>query len=246
MQGSIHSIDTFSTLDGPGIRIVVFLQGCHLRCVYCQNPDTWDPHSARATLYSSADLMARIRRGVHYYQASGGGLTFSGGEPLLQHCFVREVFQHCQGEGIHTALDTSLYISPNRVEGVLPFTNLVLADVKHINSARSRDLTGQFNDLNLSNLKIINDAGVPLWVRYVVVPGYTDSEADIAALGRLLKPLRTVERIELLAYHTLGVHKWKLLKLRYALDDIQPPRPEHMQCLQSVLAAIINKPVYIT
>lgn len=245
MVGSIHSIDTFSTLDGPGIRMVVFLQGCHLRCIYCQNPDTWDPHAAQARLCSSADLISRIRRGLHYYEPSGGGLTFSGGEPLLQHCFVGEVFSRCQAEGIHTALDTSLYISPSRVKGVLPVTDLVLADVKHVNSARSRGLTGQYNDLNLSNLRIVNDAGVPLWIRYVVVPGHTDSEADIAALGRLVNPLRRVERVELLAYHTLGVHKWKMLNRPYALDDIEPPGPERMKKLQRLLAEIAGKPVYI-
>lgn len=245
MQGRVHSIDTFSTLDGPGIRMVVFLQGCHLGCVYCHNPDTWDPRSTKAALYSSGDLMALVRRGLDYYQASGGGVTFSGGEPLLQHCFVSEVFQQCQKEGIHTALDTSLYISPSRISGVLPFTSLVLADVKHVDSVCSRDLTGQYNDLNLSNLKTVNDAGVPLWVRYVVVPGYTDSEADIRALGHLLNPFDTLERIELLAYHTLGVHKWELLNLPYALQDVKPPGSEKMQHLQGVLAEIANKPVYI-
>ncbi len=245
MQGKIHSIETFSTLDGPGIRMVVFLQGCSLRCLYCQNPDTWDPHADKAIAYSNEDLLALIKRGRNYYQPSGGGLTFSGGEPLLQHCFVGEVFKLCQQEGFHTALDSSLYISPSRLESVLPYTDLVLADIKHVDPEQSRQLTGQYNDLNLNNLKVINAAGTALWIRYVVVPGYTDSKADIVTLGNILNPLDTIERIELLPYHTLGVHKWELLKRPYLLKEIKPPEQEKLQCLQDTLAKVVDKRVYI-
>ncbi len=246
MQGRIHSIDSFSTLDGPGIRMVVFLQGCHLRCRYCQNPDTWEQDSASTVHHSSEELMALVRRGLGYYRNSGGGLTFSGGEPLLQHCFVREVFERCHGEGIHTALDTSLYVPPGRVQAVLPFTDLFLADIKHISTAQSRCLTGQSNDLNLANLKAVNAAGTPLWIRYVVLPGYTDAEKDMIALARFLAPLNAVKRIELLAYHTLGVHKWALLNLRYELKEVQPPAADEMNRLQEIVAEITGKPVYIS
>ncbi len=169
MRGRVHSIETFSTLDGPGIRMVVFLQGCHLRCRYCHNPDTWSYSLASTSYYSSEELMALVRRGLGYYRNSGGGLTFSGGEPLLQHCFVCEVFERCHQEGIHTALDTALYVPPSRVQAVLPFTDLFIADIKHIDSAKSRWLTGQSNDLNLANIRSINAAGTQLWIRYVVV-----------------------------------------------------------------------------
>jgi len=245
MQGRVHSIETFSTLDGPGIRMVVFLQGCHLRCRYCHNPDTWSNSQASTTTYSSEALMALLRRGLGYYRNSGGGLTFSGGEPLLQHCFVREVFERCHLEGIHTALDTSLYVPPSRVQAVLPFTDLFIADIKHIDTAKSRWLTGQGNDLNLANLRSIDAAGTSLWIRYVVVPGYTDAEKDITALAEFLAQLNGVKRIELLAYHTLGVHKWQLLDLDYDLQEVQPPQEDEMRRLQEIVRQITGKPVYI-
>lgn len=246
MQGRIHSIESFSTLDGPGIRMVVFLQGCHLRCKYCQNPDTWDPGSKEASSCSAGEVLALLDRGLGYYRASGGGLTFSGGEPLLQHGFVREVFKQCKLDDIHTALDTSLYVTSDRINDVLPYTDLFLADIKHVDTAQSRSLTGQSNYLNLSNLKAINESGASIWVRYVVVPGYTDATVDIAALAEYLSPLHNVHRIELLAYHTLGVHKWKLLNLNYDLDAVMPPAPDHMRRLQDLVANIADKPVFIS
>lgn len=246
MQGKVHSIDTFSTLDGPGIRLVVFLQGCHLRCLYCHNPDTWDPRSVSAKNCSPEELMGWIRRGQSYYQASGGGLTFSGGEPLLQHGFVREVFKRCQAEGIHTAVDSSLYVPHSRVASILPFTDLVLADIKHINSEQSQAITGQGNDLNLSNLNVINDHGVAIWIRYVVVPGFTDSQTDVAAMASFVAQLDSVARIDLLSYHTLGRHKWQILNKPYALDDVQPPSLNEMQDLHCLVKAISHKPVYIS
>ncbi len=246
MRGRIHSIDSFSTLDGPGIRMVVFLQGCNLRCKYCQNPDTWDAHSQPALSCSVEEVMTLLRRGMGYYAASGGGLTFSGGEPLLQHCFVREMFQRCHHEGIHTALDTSLYVPPDRVKDVLPFTDLFLADIKHIDSRQSQLLTGQHNTLNLSNLRAVDAAGANLWIRYVVVPGYTDAAEDIKALANFLATLNNLSRIELLAYHTLGVHKWELLNLKYHLESVQPPELEEMVRLQEMVAAITGKPVFVS
>lgn len=246
IKGRIHSIDSFSTLDGPGIRMVVFLQGCHLRCQYCHNPDTWDPGSKEARSGSDGEVLALLRRGLGYYRPSGGGLTFSGGEPLLQHCFVREVFKQCKLEGIHTALDTSLYLSSDRVKDVLPYTDLFLADIKHMDTIQSRWLTGQNNDLNLYNLKAINAAGIPTWIRYVVIPGHTDSEPAITALAEFLKPLNSVQRIELLAYHTLGVHKWKLLNLDYDLAAVPPPDHDCMLHLQAIVAKIADKPVFIS
>ncbi|MGI6469737.1 MAG: pyruvate formate lyase-activating protein [Syntrophomonadaceae bacterium] len=246
MRGRVHSIETFSTLDGPGIRMVVFLQGCHLRCRYCHNPDTWSYSLASTSYYSSEELMALVRRGLGYYRNSGGGLTFSGGEPLLQHCFVCEVFERCHQEGIHTALDTALYVPPSRVQAVLPFTDLFIADIKHIDSAKSRWLTGQSNDLNLANIRSINAAGTQLWIRYVVVPGYTDAERDITALAEFLAPLSEVKRIELLAYHTLGVHKWELLGLDYDLHAVEPPQADEMQRLQEIVQQITGKPVYVS
>ena len=176
MKGKVHSIDTFSALDGPGIRTVIFMQGCALRCKYCHNPDTWAIESPDAREYEVEELMEVILKNRAYYEASGGGVTFSGGEPLLQHHFIREVFKHCREENIATAYDSSLYISPRVILDLVPLTDLVLADIKQINNEKSRLLTGADNRLNLENLKLLNEHKVAIWIRYVVLPGWTDTD----------------------------------------------------------------------
>ncbi|MGR6836615.1 pyruvate formate-lyase-activating protein [Syntrophomonas erecta] len=244
MYGMVHSIETFSTLDGPGIRMVVFLQGCHLRCRYCQNPDTWKTTTNTARKYSAAELMPIIRRGQPYFEASGGGLTFSGGEPLLQYRFVKEVFSCCQAENIPTALDSSLYVSHKILREVLPVTDLILADIKHIDPEKSKNLTGSSNELNRHNLELINQQKVPLWVRYVVVPGITDEKEDIRKMAEFVGSLEMVERIDLLPYHTLGSHKWQLLGLNYTLADTPPPTKELLANLAHLIQTTSNKPVH--
>lgn len=223
MYGIIHSIDSFSTVDGPGIRTVIFMQGCHLRCKYCQNPDAWKLGSPSARKYEAEELMDIIKRGKPYFDASSGGVTFSGGEPLLQSDFLEVILARCQQENIHTAIDTSLYVKPDIIFKIIPYTNLFLADIKHINPEKSRILTGLDNSLNLENLKIINSQNIPIWLRYVVLPGYTDDLEDIENMAYFIKSLDTIERIDLLPYHTLGKHKWAILGLDYELSDITPP-----------------------
>ena len=245
MLGRVHSIDSFSTLDGPGIRMVVFLQGCHLQCKYCQNPDTWEMNSPTTMLLSSRQIVDRLKRGCSYYQPSEGGITFSGGEPLLQHSFVREVFEECHAIGLTTALDTSLYVQSRHIASVLPVTDLVLADIKHMDPARSIDLTGHNNQRSLSNLELINSQGVPIWIRYVIVPGWTDAPADLEAMAKLAGRLEHVARIELLAYHTLGLHKWALLNRPYTLAGVVPPHPSQLEEWRIRVAFISQKPVYV-
>lgn len=242
--GKIHSIDTFSTLDGPGIRTVVFMQGCALRCQYCQNPDTWKIDSPSAQDYSPGQLMRIVRRGIPYFKATGGGLTISGGEPLLQHQFVRAVFSQCRQEGISTALDTSLYVRSSFLLDVLPVTDLVLADIKQMDPHKSKILTGAENDLNLHNLEVINDQHVSIWLRYVLVPGLTDDLEDITAMARLAARLSQVKRIDLLPYHTLGSHKWELLGLEYKLTNLHPPEPSDVKHISELAANISGKPVF--
>lgn len=242
--GKIHSIDTFSTLDGPGIRTVVFMQGCALRCQYCQNPDTWKIDSPSAREYSPEQLMQIIRRGIPYFEATGGGITISGGEPLLQHQFVRAVFSQCRREGITTALDTSLYVSSSFLLDVLPVTDLVLADIKQMDPAKSKTLTGAENDLNLHNLEVINEQKVSIWLRYVLVPGLTDDPEDIMAMARVAAGLPQVERIDLLPYHTLGSHKWELLGLENKLANLHPPEPAEVKYISELAANISGKPVF--
>jgi len=245
MIGRIHSIDTFSTLDGPGIRTVVFMQGCHLRCKYCQNPDTWEVKSLSAQEYSPAELMEVIRRSKPYFTASGGGLTFSGGEPLLHDDFIKAVFLLCREENISTAIDTSLYVKPAALLKVLPLTDLVLADIKHINEEKSRCLTGMSNLLNLSNLKLINSHHIPIWIRYVIIPTWTDAVEDVEEMAAFVSQLEAVERIDLLPYHSLGKHKWDLLGYNYELNGVTAPSPEALEQLKDIISAISGKPVYL-
>jgi pyruvate formate lyase activating enzyme len=243
--GRVHSIDTFSTLDGPGIRTVVFMQGCLLRCQYCQNPDTWDPAASTAREYSTQEIMKVILRNVPYFNASGGGLTISGGEPLLQTDFIKEIFAECQKQKVHTAIDTSLYVAEDKVLAVLPFTELFLADIKHMNKAQSHALVGAGNGRNLKNIQLINDQQVEIWIRYVVVPGLTDMKGDILALAEFIAPLASITRLDLLPYHSLGKHKWKLLGLKYQLEDVEPPSYEYLQRLKELIETESGKKVYI-
>ncbi|MDD3271710.1 MAG: pyruvate formate-lyase-activating protein [Syntrophomonadaceae bacterium] len=246
MKGRIHSIDTFSTLDGPGIRTVIFMQGCALRCKYCHNPDTWAIDSPDAQEYEVEELMEVILRNRPYYEASNGGVTFSGGEPLLQHRFIKEVFKCCREENISTAYDSSLYISSQVVLDLIPFTDLVLADIKQINNEKSRLLTGFGNRLNLENLKLLNENKVRIWIRYVVLPGWTDAYEDLEKMARFIRDLPQVERIDLLPYHSLGSHKWKLLGLEYQLHEVEPPSLPHLQELARLVSSLSQRPVYLT
>ncbi len=244
-SGRIHSIDTFSTVDGPGIRTVVFMQGCHLRCRYCQNPDTWDCYSATAHEYSSSQILSIILKNLPYIESSGGGVTFSGGEPLLQHEFVKEVFAECRSRNIHTALDTSLHVSSARVSEIIPVTSLFLADIKHMREDKSLSLTGSGNKSNLSNLQLINRHGVEIWIRYVVVPGWTDDEENIVRIGEFVSGLDCVTRIELLPYHSLGSHKWSLLGLKYDLADTPAPEAGTLKTIQNQLEKTSGKKVTV-
>ncbi len=245
MKGKVHSIDTFSALDGPGIRTVIFMQGCALRCKYCHNPDTWAIESPDAREYEVEELMEVILKNRAYYEASGGGVTFSGGEPLLQHRFIREVFKHCREENIATAYDSSLYISPRVILDLVPLTDLVLADIKQINNEKSRLLTGADNRLNLENLKLLNEHKVAIWIRYVVLPGWTDTYEDLEKTALFIRDLPQVERVDLLPYHSLGSHKWKLLGLEYQLHEVEPPSSDHLQELAQLVSSLSQRPVYL-
>ncbi len=245
MQGLIHSIDTFSTLDGPGIRTVIFMQGCHLRCKYCQNPDTWEINAPSAKIYSVDGLMEIIRANIPYFTASKGGITFSGGEPLLQYKFIKEIFTNCRKERISTAFDSSLYVSTKSVSELLPFTDLVLADIKQIDDEKSRYLTGASNRLNLQNLELINEHGVPIWIRYVIVPGLTDTARDIEQMAKFVANLNTVERIDLLPYHSLGKHKWDILRINYELENTKPPAKEEIQELAGKISSIVDSSILV-
>lgn len=221
------------------------MQGCHLRCKYCHNPDTWNCTTATAREYSEEEIIKIILRSLPYFKSSGGGVTFSGGEPLLQADFVQEVFEKCQQYQIHTAIDTSLYVASKTVLELIPWTKLFLADIKHINSEKSQMLTGAANKNNIENLKIINEHHVDIWVRYVIVPGLTDSEEDLVAMADFIAGLDSIVRVDLLPYHSLGSHKWKLLGLNYELNHINPPSSTRMEELKLMVEDRSKKAVFI-
>lgn len=238
MQGRIHSFESFGTVDGPGIRYVIFMQGCPLRCKYCHNPDSWD---ARGGSEYSAEEVARGALRYKNYWRGGGGVTVSGGEPLLQIDFLTELFRLAKQKGVHTALDTCG--QPFTAEGpfyekfreLMQYTDLVLLDIKEWDSARHKALTGHPNENILALAQWLSDHGKPLWVRHVLVPGLTDDEAALRATGAFLKTLRTVERVEVLPYHTLGLFKWEKLGIPYTLADAPTPTAEEVRRAETLL-----------
>lgn len=218
--GRIHSIESMGLVDGPGIRAVVFLQGCHLRCRYCHNPDTWAEADAKNQLLSPEELLTRLLRFKPYFGAEGG-VTFSGGEPLLQADFLCEMLALCKKAGIHTCLDTA-GCGNGDYDRILANTDLVLYDVKHYNEEGYRSVTGCSPEETKKFLAAVQDRKIPLWVRHVVVPGLTDGDEHLAGLEAYLKTLHGIERVELLPYHTLGVSKYHILGIPYSLENVLP------------------------
>ncbi|MFC5406147.1 pyruvate formate-lyase-activating protein [Cohnella soli] len=226
--GRIHSIETFGTVDGPGIRFVLFLQGCALQCRYCHNPDSWDTQGG--TLRTVDEILAEIEPYVDYYTRSGGGITVSGGEPTLQAPFVAELFQACKDRwNLHTALDSSGFCDPSHADTLLGVTDLVLLDLKLMNRRGHVELTTQPNDRTIAFAKHLSERGNRMWVRRVLVPGLTDSAEDLIDLGRFVEELTGVEKVEVLPYHRMGVYKWQQLGMPYTLDGIQETALEEVQ-----------------
>ncbi len=234
MIGKIHSIETFGTVDGPGIRFVVFMQGCTLKCKYCHNRDTWDTHSGKKI--SIDELVKEILKYKSYMDNSGGGVTVSGGEPLVQAEFVTELFKTLKSLGIHTALDTagSLPIS-NQIKELLKYTDLVILDIKHIDDEKAKNLTGFSNKNNLDFAKYLNNIGLPVWIRQVLVPGYTDDKFDLQKLKKFIDTLNNVKKVEILPYHNLGKFKWEEIEGKYELENIVPPSNEDIQKAKNIL-----------
>lgn len=234
MKGRIHSFETFGTLDGPGIRFVAFLKGCPMRCLYCHNPDTWSSENAREM--DGAEVFSEFRRYRNYY--TNGGITISGGEPLAQIDFVIELLGLCKREGIHTAVDTSgAVFDPNdaRFEALIQVCDLFLLDIKQMNKEKHLLLTGKENDRILEFARFLDDRGKKMWIRYVLVPGYTDDEEDLRALRSFISGLKHVEKVEVLPYHTLGVGKYKKLGIVYPLEGVLPPREKKIKEAEAIL-----------
>lgn len=235
--GKIHSIESMGLVDGPGIRTVLFFQGCALRCRYCHNPDTWQMEGGREM--SVEQVMKMLRRYRPYYGETGG-LTCSGGEPLLQPEFLTELFRACRQEGISTCLDTAGYGNGD-YEELLSYTDLVILDIKHHEPEPYHRLTGGLIRTPQNFLEAVKKAGVPLWIRHVVVPGLTDSQRHIESLGEYIRTIPHVERIELLPYHVMGVEKYHVMGIPYTLESIPPMGKEETERLQALIRKTAGK-----
>ena len=220
MRGRIHSIESFGTLDGPGVRFVVFFQGCVLRCQYCHNPDTWSFNLG--TEYEASDILKRMLRNKEFYLT--GGITATGGEPMCQIDFLIELFSLAKREGIHTCLDTSGVMFDKtkleKIDKLLSLCDLVMLDIKHIDNKKHIALTGKPNTNILDFAKYLSEKNIKTRIRYVLVPTLTDNESDLISLGKFLKGLNSLEKIEVLPYHTLGKTKYQALSISYPLENI--------------------------
>ncbi|SIQ46194.1 pyruvate formate lyase activating enzyme [Alkalispirochaeta americana] len=229
----IHSVETFGTVDGPGIRYVVFLQGCPLRCAYCHNRDTWD--QGGGTVTGVTDLAIDIERYTGFLRPSGGGVTATGGEPLLQAGAVKDLFSLVRTMNLTTALDTSGYVTVTPlVRKVLELTDLVILDLKQGNDRAHQELTGVSSRKIRAFAETVSHLGKPLWIRHVVVPGHTTRPADVENLATFVSRLAGVQRVELLPYHELGKHKWEALGETYPLNGVPPPSKDEMKKVASI------------
>ncbi len=231
-RGWVHSVETAGTLDGPGIRFVVFTSGCPLRCVYCHNPDARAMHGGR--LRTAGDLVEEVESYAPFLKITGGGLTVSGGEPLLQPAFVEAIFAGARELGVHTALDTSGFLGKRASDRLLQLTDLTLLDIKSFDPATYRSVTGVSLRPTLDFARRLADRGRPAWIRFVLVPGVTDAPGNVAGLADFVAGLTNVERVEVLPFHKMGEYKWQSLGLPYTLRDVQPPTPEQVESVRQI------------
>lgn len=240
MKGRIHSIETCGAVDGPGLRYIVFTQGCPLRCRYCHNPDTWKMQDGKEE--TTEDLIKDIVKYKTFMNASGGGVTVSGGEPFVQAAFLKDLLMKCKENGLHTTVDTSGYVSLDVADPVLDYTDLVLLDIKSFNPNAFKDLTGVELDRTLAFAKHLEERNIPIWIRYVLVPNLTDNEEDIEGLAKFLTTLKNVERIDILPFHKMGEYKWEQLGYEYSLADTHEPSIDETNKAHAIFAKY-NLPV---
>lgn len=216
----VHSIESFGTVDGPGIRFVLFLQGCSLKCKYCHNRDTWDMTLGEEKTLE--EIVEKVKRYKTYITLSGGGVTVTGGEPLLQVKFLIEFFKRLKEENINTCIDTSgMFNITDDIKEVLKYTDLILLDIKHIDDEKCKELVGVSNKKELEFARYLSESGKKMWIRQVLVPGYTDDEKDLLRLKDFLSTLKTVEKVQILKYHSMGKYKWEKLGLKYELEGVR-------------------------
>ena len=229
----VHSVESFGTVDGPGIRFILFLQGCNLQCKYCHNRDTWDVN--QGNYRSLEDILKQVRKYKNYIMPNGG-VTVTGGEPLIQAKFLIEFFKELKKEGIHTCIDTSGMVKISHdISELLSLTDLVLLDIKHIDDEKCKELVGVSNKLELEFARYLSDNNIKMWIRQVIVPGYTDDEKDLLKLKDFINSLKTVEKIELLPYHSMGKFKWNNLKIKYELENVPDATNEDIDRAKKLL-----------
>ena len=232
----IHSFESFGTVDGPGIRYVIFLQGCHLKCKYCHNRDTWDINGG---YYSSLDEILNKIENYKNYIMPNGGVTVTGGEPLLQVHFLIELFKKLKEKNIHTCIDTSGMVDITEdIKTLLNYTDLVLLDIKHIDPIKCKDLVGVSNERELKFAEYLSQNNIDMWIRQVLIPGYTDDENDLKKLKSFIDKLNSVKKVELLPYHNMGEYKWKKLGLNYDFKDVKVPTAEEVKKAKQILGII--------
>ena len=241
IKGRIHSVESFGSADGPGVRYIVFLKGCNMRCQYCHNPDTWAKDGGE--LMTPEEVLKKALRYKTYWKEKGG-ITVSGGEALLQIDFITELFRLAKEKGVNTCLDTSgnpfSLEEPfkSKFDELMKYTDLFMLDIKHMDDAAHRKLTGQTNQNILEMAAYLSDHGKAMWIRHVLVPGITTEEDELYRLRSFLDTLKTVERVEVLPYHTLGVFKWKELGIPYQLEGVDPPTKEQIDRAKEILGAL--------
>ncbi|MGN0107698.1 MAG: pyruvate formate-lyase-activating protein [Hominilimicola sp.] len=238
MYGYIHSTESFGSVDGPGVRFIIFVSGCPMRCQFCHNPDTWDMMSGEKI--EADDLVKKAMRFKAYWKKDGG-ITVSGGEPLMQIDFLIDLFKKFKAQGVHTTIDTSgapftredeFFL---KFEELMKYTDLLLVDIKHIDEEKHIELTGRKNDNILDMLRYLSDIKKPIWIRHVLVPERSDYDEYLVRTREFIDTLDNVERVEVLPYHTLGVPKWEKLGIKYKLDGINPPNEERIKNANKIL-----------
>lgn len=234
LVGRIHSFESFGAVDGPGIRVVIFMQGCVLKCKYCQNRDTWE--IGKGQEYTVDQILEKVLRAKPFIDASNGGVTVSGGEPLVQSTFLISLFKKLKNNGIHTAIDTSGCVPINNtIKELLDLTDLVILDIKHIDDLKCIELTGLSNKNELEFANYCSEKGIDLWIRQVLIPGYTDDENDLIKTRKFINSLKTVKNVEILPYHNLGKFKWNDLGEKYPFEGVKSPTEDEINKAKKIL-----------
>lgn len=240
IKGAIHSVESFGSVDGPGTRFIIFLKGCHMRCRYCHNPDTWNLSSGDMR---TADELLDTAERYREYWGDDGGITVSGGDPLVQIDFVLELFEKAKERGINTCLDTSAQPFSReepffgKFQRLIRYTDTVLLDIKEIDEEKHKWLTGWTNKNILDCAEYLSEQGVDMWIRHVLVPGITDNEDELRRTREFIDSLKTVKKVEVLPYHTLGTFKYESLNIPYTLKDVPTPSDEQVKKAREILSA---------